>query len=194
MQRYISVTLLVAFLSYARAGTLEFTGVMRTGDTYWFLLTDSEGGKTSDWLPLGATFYGYKLVHFSMRDEVIVVQSDSRKVELPLKKARVKPSFKEGVIPIAVNVNADGIIEIEGKQIDMESLIGILLERVVAGQGDEIHIKTVPGEKAAKSITALRNVDTRYANERWVLRTVNGPAEGLLWKLKFYRVPKSIAP
>ncbi|HVU36524.1 MAG TPA: hypothetical protein VHE61_24000 [Opitutaceae bacterium] len=70
---------------------LELSAFMETGGQSRFVLTDRTDNFASDWLALGQSFRGYRLVSYDAPRETLLLRKDDRTVTLALKGSRVRP-------------------------------------------------------------------------------------------------------
>jgi hypothetical protein len=70
---------------------VEFIGYMISPDGARYVLKKAGEEKASRWLALGDSYMGFKLLTHDRTHEILVVEKDSVRIEVPLKSARVLP-------------------------------------------------------------------------------------------------------
>lgn len=85
-----SVVMVWVFATVCSA-QIEFVGYMTSPDGLRYVLKSSGMDKTSRWLGLGDSYVGFKLLSHDRTQEILVVEKDGVRMELPLKSARVLP-------------------------------------------------------------------------------------------------------
>lgn len=69
---------------------LEFSGYLKIANEAKFMITDTEGKKSSGWIAIGAWFGDYSVASFDAEKETLTLRKGAATVELPLKQAHAK--------------------------------------------------------------------------------------------------------
>src|SRR5688572_15142728 len=96
-------------------GALEFSGYLRVGKEYVFVITDLEASKSSGWIATGGSFQGFKIARFEPGEDVLILSKDGIHLRLPLKPSRVKDA-KDNSDKVALRLTAtlDGNFSLNG--------------------------------------------------------------------------------
>jgi hypothetical protein len=70
---------------------MEFVGYMISPDGARYVLKKAGEDNASPWLALGDSYMGFKLLTHDRTHEIVVVEKDGARMEVPLKSARVLP-------------------------------------------------------------------------------------------------------
>jgi hypothetical protein len=73
-----------------RVGQVEFVGFADSAEGMRFVLKDSQENKASDWLHLEQSFRGIRLVAYDAQREILTVEKEGSRLELPLRTPQVQ--------------------------------------------------------------------------------------------------------
>ena len=88
--RYLTFILIMSGLATACVGEVEFVGFTESTEGKRFVLRDTKENKASEWLLLEQSFAGVRLVAYDPKREVLTVETEARRFELPLRTPRVQ--------------------------------------------------------------------------------------------------------
>jgi hypothetical protein len=96
---YALISALLVFLTGVCFGQVELAGYMALREDSRFVLRESADGRTSEWIKLGSTFAGFKLLSYDHEKEVLTVERSGTRLDLPLKESRIQPAAPPGPQP-----------------------------------------------------------------------------------------------
>jgi hypothetical protein len=73
-----------------RLGQVEFVGFANSGEGMRFVLKDAKQNISSEWLRLEQSFRGVRLVAYDAQREILTVEKEGSRLELPLRTPRVQ--------------------------------------------------------------------------------------------------------
>ena len=83
--RYPIWILILSGLSAASFGQIEFVGFTNSDEGIRFVLNDTKENRASEWLRLEQSFRGFKLVAYDPQRELLTVEKEGGRFELPLR-------------------------------------------------------------------------------------------------------------
>lgn len=89
--------LLSAVLLATASAQIEFVGFMTSAEGPRFTLKEAKEPRPSEWLKLGDSYSGFKLVAHDPKQGLLSVEKNAERLELPLKQSRV--AHGEGQTP-----------------------------------------------------------------------------------------------
>ena len=128
-------------------GAVEFAGYISSPAGVQFVLIDRESRLKSEFLTIGESFQGNRIVAFDREEEVLTIQrsGDDSVARLALRRALVKDSnWSQNGDRLTIFVSAEGTLLHDGKRVDIGSLEKIFQASAVDGWLF-LHVKPVKG-------------------------------------------------
>ena len=93
------VVMLTVFTPSAGRAALEFSGYLHLANESKFVITDLEGKKSSGWIPIGASFEGYRVEGYDAQKEILTMRKGNTTMALPLKQAHAGNRTRNKPLP-----------------------------------------------------------------------------------------------